>query len=99
MRGGSAADGEIEPEVFGRKKDIVDVVLLDLSMPKMPGKTVLERLLEIQTDVKVAQEFAFAITSRPSPKMPRDHAHMAYLPHAPAPEKPGEMTEGRKPGS
>ena len=33
--------------------DAVDVVLLDLTMPKVPGRTVLEKMLEIRPDVKV----------------------------------------------
>jgi len=40
-------------------------------------------------------EFAFHMTSRPSPKMPRDHAPVAYLPHAPGPDKPKQTVRLR----
>jgi CheY-like chemotaxis protein len=31
----------------------IDLVLLDLTMPKMSGQTVLEAMLEIKEDIKV----------------------------------------------
>ena len=49
----TAADGESALEVFRRERGRVDLVLLDLIMPGMGGQRCLERLLELDPEVKV----------------------------------------------
>jgi len=49
----TAIDGEQALKIYKKQKDSIDAVILDLTMPKMSGKMVLERMLEINPDVKV----------------------------------------------
>ncbi len=48
-----AHDGEEATEVFRTQAEDIDLVLLDLVMPKMGGEDCLEQLLEIDPDVTV----------------------------------------------
>jgi len=49
----TAADGQEGLDVYKAKRDSIDLVLLDLTMPIMSGKMFLERILDIDQDVKV----------------------------------------------
>ena len=40
-------------EVFNRQHDEIDLVLLDLTMPEIPGETVMNRILETSPDAKI----------------------------------------------
>ena len=48
-----AIDGQRAIDIFEKKKDVIDIVLLDMRMPGMNGATVYNRLIQIQPDVKV----------------------------------------------
>jgi signal transduction histidine kinase/ActR/RegA family two-component response regulator len=48
-----ASDGEMALETYQRHKDTIDVVLLDLGLPKMSGRDVLLRMKNKNPDVKV----------------------------------------------
>ena len=48
---GSANDGKTAIEVF--EKTSPDIVTLDITMPEMDGLTVLQKLLDINKDVKI----------------------------------------------
>ena len=49
----TAADGEIALERYRREQQRIDLVILDLVMPKMSGKKCLEALVEINPAVRV----------------------------------------------
>jgi len=49
----TAPNGIEALEIYNKKKDVIDVVLLDMSMPKMSGKETLIKLLEINPSIKV----------------------------------------------
>jgi two-component system, cell cycle sensor histidine kinase and response regulator CckA len=49
----SAADGREGLEIFNRKRDKVNLVLLDLSMPVMTGQEVLAELRRLDPDLRV----------------------------------------------
>ena len=49
----TAIDGEQALKIYKKYKDSVDTIILDLTMPRMSGKMVFERMLEINPDVKV----------------------------------------------
>ena len=49
----TAADGRQALDVFRHSADIVDVVLLDMTMPHMDGETTFGRLQQIRDDVPV----------------------------------------------
>lgn len=49
----SALDGEKGLEIYTKNSEAIDLVLLDLTMPRMSGQMVFERMLEIDSDVKV----------------------------------------------
>ena len=48
-----AGDGEEGLEIFATRREDFDLVLLDLSMPKMSGWEVLEKLLALNPELKV----------------------------------------------
>jgi PAS domain S-box-containing protein len=48
-----AGDGEEAVEVMRRHGDEIDVVLLDLTMPRMDGAATLDRILEIRPEARV----------------------------------------------
>lgn len=49
----TAADGEEAVEIFGRHRDEVDLVLLDVVMPRMGGRTAAERIRGLRPDIRV----------------------------------------------
>ncbi len=50
----TAEDGEEGISIYREKKDAIDLILLDMIMPKMNGAEVFTKLKEIDNDVKVA---------------------------------------------
>jgi CheY-like chemotaxis protein len=48
-----ATDGQRALDIFEKKKNAIDLVLLDMRMPGMNGATVYNRLIQIQPNVKV----------------------------------------------
>lgn len=58
-----AADGKEAVEVYKTKKDEIDVVILDIIMPKMGGKEAFERMKEINPDIKVLVSSGYSINS------------------------------------
>lgn len=49
----TASDGESAVEIFGQYLEEVDIVLLDMGLPKMSGKDVLIRIKAIKPSVKI----------------------------------------------
>ena len=49
----SAVDGQEGLDVYTKLCDIIDIVVLDITMPKMSGNVVLEKIFEIQPDARV----------------------------------------------
>ena len=49
----TASDGEMALEMYQRHKDTIDVVLLDMGLPKMSGRDVFFRMKNKNPDVKV----------------------------------------------
>ena len=49
----TASNGIEALEIYNLKRESIDVVLLDMSMPKMSGKETLIKLLEINPSIKV----------------------------------------------
>ncbi len=49
----TAFDGREAVEIYERKQDEIDLVILDVSMPKMGGRECLKTLLELNPQVKV----------------------------------------------
>lgn len=56
-----AINGEEAVEVYKRRKDDIDIVLLDISMPRMGGGETYNRLKEINSDIKVLLSSGFSI--------------------------------------
>ena len=46
----SAINGKEGLGVFNRQRDEIDFVLLDLTMPELPGETVMNRILDAVPD-------------------------------------------------
>jgi DNA-binding NtrC family response regulator len=49
----TASDGETALEIYGKEKQKIDLVILDLIMPGMGGKRCLNKLLEENPDARV----------------------------------------------
>ena len=49
----TAANGKQALDVYSSKRDKISLVILDLIMPEMGGKVCLEKLLEIDPNVKI----------------------------------------------
>jgi len=49
----TASDGETAVEIFRQHRDVVDVVMLDMGLPKMSGRDVLRRIKAIKPNVKI----------------------------------------------
>ena len=49
----SASDGLAGLEMYKEKQDDIELILLDLTMPKLSGKKVLEKVIKLNSDVKV----------------------------------------------
>ncbi len=49
----SAEDGQDGLDIYTANRDSIDLVILDLTMPKMSGKVFLENIVKINPDVKV----------------------------------------------
>jgi len=49
----TASDGETAVEIFRQHSDVVDVVMLDMGLPKMSGRDVLRRIKAIKPNVKI----------------------------------------------
>ncbi len=54
-----ARDGQEALEIFRRKGNDIDCVLLDLSMPKLDGDEVFQELQKIRSDVRVILSSGF----------------------------------------
>ena len=48
-----AGDGEEALAIYAEESDVIDLVVLDMTMPRMNGETCLEKLREIRDDVRV----------------------------------------------
>ena len=57
----TASDGEKALEIYKKKKNEVDLVLMDYIMPGMGGKQCIEKLSEIDPDVKVIVASGYSI--------------------------------------
>ena len=57
-----AANGQEALDLYSRMKDEIDLVLLDMIMPGMPGKTVFDRIRAINPQAKVLLSSGFAET-------------------------------------
>lgn len=56
-----ANDGIEALNIYAKEKDSISVIILDLNMPKMSGKQVLEELLKITPEVKVIISSGFGV--------------------------------------
>ena len=57
----SARDGEEAVEVYGKNRDEINIVVLDMVMPSMGGGEAYDRMKEINPDIKVLLSSGFSI--------------------------------------
>jgi len=69
----SARNGSEAIEIFEKQKRNIDMVILDMIMPDMSGREVLNRLKSSDPDVKILISTGYVIEEE-SPEMPRGHA-------------------------
>ncbi|MFC1843744.1 ATP-binding protein [Thermodesulfobacteriota bacterium] len=56
-----AGDGEEALAILQQNKNDIDVVILDLNMPVMDGKTAYEKMIELKPDIKVLVASAYSL--------------------------------------
>ena len=56
-----AKEGEEAVEIYKAKKDVIDLVILDMIMPKMGGGEAYDRMKEIKPNVKVLLSSGYSI--------------------------------------
>ncbi len=57
----SAGNGKEAVEVYGNNKDKIDIVILDMIMPKMGGDKAYDKLKEINPDIKVLLSSGYSV--------------------------------------
>ena len=62
----TARDGEEALEIYRNNQGKIDLVILDLIMPKMEGGEVFDRLKEISPDVKILISSGYSLDGEPS---------------------------------
>ncbi len=62
-----AANGEEAMRVYSNQKDTIDLILLDLNMPKMSGQMVLEEISMMKPDAKVIVSSGFGVDQKALP--------------------------------
>ncbi len=60
----TAGDGKEALEIFEKNKDNIDLVLLDLNMPRMRGEECLMELKKIKPDIKIIVSTGFIINDK-----------------------------------
>jgi len=59
-----AKDGKEAVEIYEKKRDEIDVVLLDMVMPNMDGGKAYDRMKQINSNVKVLLSSGFSIDGK-----------------------------------
>ncbi len=78
-----AIDGVDAVERFLQRKDAVDLVMLDVVMPKMNGKDVYDRLKRIRPDVKVLFTSGYTPETISKKGILEENHHFLEKPHTP----------------
>jgi PAS domain S-box-containing protein len=78
-----AIDGVDAVERFLQRKDAVDLVILDVVMPKMNGKDVYDRLKRIRPDVKVLFTSGYTPETISKKGILEENHHFLEKPHTP----------------
>jgi len=84
----AAADGETALNIYRRSKEAIDVVLLDLGLPKVAGGDVLLKIKNENPDVKVVIASGYR---EPKLKSEIDRAGVKYF--LPKPYRPDELVK------
>jgi signal transduction histidine kinase/CheY-like chemotaxis protein len=73
----TATDGRDAVDLFTVRKDVIDAVVLDMTMPNMDGKEALERLRRIRPDIRVLMTSGF--TAEDIAKEMGENGHNGFL--------------------
>jgi two-component system, cell cycle sensor histidine kinase and response regulator CckA len=84
----AAADGETALNIYRRSKEAIDVVLLDIGLPKVAGRDVLLKIKNENPDVKVVIASGYL---EPKLKSEIDRAGVKYF--LPKPYRPDEVVK------
>jgi CheY-like chemotaxis protein len=84
----TASDGETAVETYQHSKEAIDVVVLDLGLPKMTGREVLRHIKNENPDVKVVIASGYL---EPEVKSEIDRAGVKYF--VPKPYSPDEVVQ------
>jgi CheY-like chemotaxis protein len=66
-----AGDGREAVEVYGKNRDVIDIVILDMVMPTMGGGEAYDRMKEINPKVKVLLSSGYSIDGKATEIMDR----------------------------
>ena len=84
----TASDGETAVDMYHHNKEAIDVVLLDLGLPKMSGREVLRKIKNENPDVEVIIASGYL---EPELKSEIDQAGVKYF--VPKPYRPDEVVQ------
>jgi DNA-binding NtrC family response regulator len=84
----TAESGEKGLEVYGRHRDKLDVILLDLGMPGMGGRAFLEQVQSVDPEVNVIVSTGYA--AHEMAQEPQKYGARAFVPK---PYRPEEMLQ------
>ncbi|HSC43631.1 MAG TPA: response regulator, partial [Candidatus Binatia bacterium] len=84
----TASDGETAVDIYQHNKEAIDVVLLDLGLPKMSGREVLRKIKNENPDVKVIIASGYL---EPELKSEIDRSGVKYF--VPKPYRPDEVVQ------
>lgn len=76
-----SSSGKEGVKIYADKKDVIDLVILDMIMPEMGGKETFKRLREINPDVKVLISSGYGQDSLPEQAMDNGEAGFIQKPY------------------
>ncbi len=79
-----ASNGEQALKIFKDEKERIDLIILDLSMPELSGREVLERIRSMDKEIKVIVSSGYSDSSQIEPLMQYGVAEFITKPYRPA---------------
>ena len=80
----TAGDGEKAVSTFRKRKDKIDLVILDVVMPKLSGRGAYEKIRKLHGEIPIIFSTGYAATTLDREFLARDGLKVIHKPYAPA---------------